>query len=463
MPVIVDPTISGGEGDIVSIAPPAIDLNSMNSEISEMIDYTREFANSMQVTLVEAIDNLKDVVGSYNPDDITIDAVLPSLNGSPFPTKPTWQPLVLDNNYPEDNIPNPDFQEYGEFDFTYTAPTPPAEVDGEFSWTEKDYSSDVWQTLFSYIQNYMLGNESYSLPDNVYNALVAMEQETRRLNQNREFSNGIAATGANGLNLPGGRQASFIAQFQNQLAKLDQDALNNITAKNFELANENRKFFVGSFIDLEKIVRDTFNQAQTRSLDAAKAVKEYLSRFLSENVKLFLGKWDGIRIKFEANKLKADSITARNNSETAVFVGRAEVLKTRTEAIVDKNKGLVDARVGEITGYAAEVDAIKSEWLALLEEIKIHQENIRLELEKDIKIEEFNLQAYTNKSQLAKDVALGLAGIASQGVASALGAINTSLSNSYNGSESVGASWGFSAGLSEGTDNNHYYNHGEVL
>jgi len=264
------------------------------------------------------------------------------------------------------------------------------------------------------------------------------------------------------LNLPGGRQAAFITQFQNNIAKFDQDALNNITTADFNLTNENRKFFVTAYTDLEKIVRTTFEQTQNRSLDAAKAVKEYLARFLSENIKLFLGKWEGIRLKFEANKLKADQITARNNSETAIFIGRADVLKSRIEAISSKNKGIVDARLGEVSAFAAEVEAVRSEWLALIEEIKIHQENIRLELETELRIEEFNLRAYTDKAQLAKDVALGVGGIASQGVASALGAINTSLSNSYSGSENVGANWGFSANLGESTSNSHLYDHGTV-
>ncbi len=462
MAVSVNPTSSGGTGDIVTIAPPNIDLDSMNSKINEMIEYTRAFADDQIASLAIAIENLEEVVGTYNPDDITVDTTLPTLNGSAFPTKPTWLPLELEDDWPDNYIPEPKFQEYGEFDFEYVAPTPPDEVDGEFSWTEQDYNSDGWQTLFAYVQNYMLGNESYSLPDDVYNALVAQEQEARRINQNREFATGLAATGANGLNLPGGRQSAFISQFQNNVAKLDQDALNNITTTNFNLSNENRKFFITSFTDLERITREAFNQAQNRSLDAAKAVKEYLARFLSENIRLFLGKWEGIRLKFEANKLKIDSISARNNSETAIYVARADVLKSRIDAITAKNKGLVDARIGEISAYAAEVEAVRAEWLALIEEIKLHQENIRLEFEKELRIGEFNLQAYTNKSQLAKDVALGIAGIASQGVASALGAINTSLSNSYSGSENVGANWGFSAGLTEGTSNNHQYDHGEV-
>lgn len=462
MAVSINPTDSGGTGDVVEIAPPSINLSTMNSEISAIIDYTRNYADDMRTTLTTSITNLKEVVGSYNPDAITVDTALPDLDGSAFPSKPTWAPLVLDDDWPDGNITDPNFEEYGELDFTYTAPTPPTEVDGEFSWTEQDYSSDMWSTLFSYVHGYMLGNESYSLPDTVYNALVALEQETRRINQNREFDVGIAATGANGLNLPGGRQAAFISQFQNNVTKLDQDALNNITAENFRLANENRRFFITSGIELEKILRDVFDRAQNRSLDAAKATKEYLARFLSENVRLFLGKWDGIRIKFDAIRLKVDSITARNNSETAIYVSRADVLKSRIQAITEKNSGLVNARTGEIAAYGAEVEAVRSEWLALIEELKVHQENIRLEIEKELRIGEYNLQAYTNESQLAKDVATGVASIASQGVASALGAINTSLSNSYTAGESVRAGWSFNAGISESESHNHSYDHGET-
>ena len=85
----------------------------------------------------------------------------------------------------------------------------------------------------------------------------------------------------------------------------------------------------------------------------------------------------------------------------------------------------------------------------MVEEVKVKQENVRLEITKAIEQEKLNLQAFSEKASLAKDVALGVANIASQGVASALGAINTSLGNSYTGSESRDESWRFSAGIDE--------------
>jgi len=437
-----------GSGAFVQVEDDNVRLDDMSQAIHDTIAYTREFADEFKQTLNSSIERLEEVVGSYEPSIDDVPNEVPTIDPPSFPVKPNWQPLVLDTDWPDGNIPEPDFTEYGILDFEYTAPTPPAEIDETFDWTASNYSSDLWLSLFSFVHDKII-NGSYGLSADVHAALVDMEQEARRLNQDREFRKGVNATGAMGWNVPAGHQLSFFRQFQFEVVKRDQDALNNITVKNFDIANENMKFFATLAADLEKLSQETWNAVESRSLEAAKAAKEYIARFFAENVKLFLAKWQGIITKLEALKTKVEAISSRNNSETEIFANRARVLEAKVKAITEKNRGIVDTRKGEVEAYTAEILAVSEEYKNLLREVEVNQRAVEIEINKLLRIEELKLNAFSDKTKIAQAVAMGIANIGSQGLASSLGAINTSLSNSYSGSESRGEHYGFNAGISE--------------
>lgn len=409
-------------------------LDTMSDEIQDMIKYTRDYANTQLTSLNTAVANFESLIGDYRPQVEDIDTSVPSVDRPLFPLKPTFGPLGLDESWPDSNIADPAFQEYGLMDFDYVAPPPPQELDEAFTFTPEQYTSSMWQTLFSHVHNALLSGE-YTLPPAVHDALVAREQESRRRNQDREFRAGMAAVGAMGWNLPAGHSAAFLAEFQGEVLHKDQDGLHGIIAEAFKVANDWRKTALSAAVDLEKMLRDTFDRAQTLGLEAAKAAKEYMARFFAENVKLYIAKWEGVKLKLEALKTRIEAIASRNESETKIFVGRAQVLESRIKAITEKNRGKVEARKGEVDIYATEVEAVTKEFQALIEEVKNHQEAVKTEVGFELRKEEMRLAAFTDKTKMAQSFALGVAQIRSQGAASALGAINTTISNGYSASE----------------------------
>jgi len=409
-------------------------LDDSSEEILDIIAYTREYADEMRGTLGTAVENLSAIVSTYDPGIDDIDSTIPSIDGPSFPPRPSFLPLELDNSWPSGYVPEPVFQEFGLLDFDFVTPTLPEEVSSNLNFVQKNYTSEMWQTLFSEVHGRVL-NGSYGITDAVHSAMVSQEQEARRRNQNRSFREGLAAVGASGFNLPGGHQAAFMSEFGAEVLFADQSALNNITIKCFEIANENQKFYATAAIDLEKILRATFDEAEKISLEAAKAASDYLSRFYAENIKLYLAKWDGIRFKMESLKIKVDSIVSKNDNETKIFIARAQLIESRVKAVSEKNQNIIDVRTGEIQIYSTEISAVKEEYVALIEEVKVHQEAIKMEIEQAVAIEQMKLSAFESKTKLAEAVAMGVANIASQGVASALGAINTQLTNTYSGSE----------------------------
>jgi len=438
-------------GEIVKVPSSQISLDDMSATIESNVQKTWTMVDSIYAQLNTSLLNLAEVVGEYQSKLEDIDTEFMTIDGPQFPERPDFAKLVLDSAYPDGYIPEPINYDYGNLDFNIVVPTPPNEVDEGFTWVEGEYTSENWQSLFSLVQTHMISG-NYGLSEDAQSALVAMEQETRRRNQEREYLSGLAAVGAAGFNMPGGHISAFISEFQNEVLSKDQDALNNITAKSFDIANDREKFFVGTALDAEKMLRDFFDKVQTRSLAAAQAAKEYVWKFFSENIKLFLGKYEGEKIRLESFKIKVDAISAANKSETDKFLGKAQVLEAKIRAITEKNRGLVDARKGEIETYAVEVEAVKSEYLALVEEVKIHHEALSKQIDKEIAIENVNLTAYVERTKLLSNIGINVSNVLSQGLASTIGAMNWTLSNSYSGSESKSIGW--SASLTESISTN---------
>lgn len=423
----------GGSGSLVSVSTGEVALDVMRNEIRDIIAYTRGYADEMRTTLSTAIENLEEVVSSYHVTVSNIDTNIPWADRPNFPIRPTFGDLNL-SNYPDSYIPEPVFKEYGLLDYDYETPQTPTEVESNFNWVATNYTSDMWQILFAKVHNALL-NDSYGLSDDVHAAEIAREQRIRKINQDREFQVGLTTVGATGWNLPGGHYQEFLQDFQDKVIREDQNALDNITKISFDIALDLKKFYLTAAADLEKVLRDTFDKAENISLEAAKAVAEYLWKFKELNIRIFLGKWEGIKTKFEALRVKADSIANWNESETKIYVARTQALDSRFKAISEENRGKLDSRKSEVEIYATEVDAISKEYIALVEDVKTHQEAVKARIDRELKVEELEVTAFAEKTKVAVAVATGIANIGSQGVASALGAINTNLSNSYSGNE----------------------------
>lgn len=435
-------------GIIVDIDRNNIGIDSMHQEVLDTINYSRDFADEMREELVDGIKNLNDVVQYYKPTIDVPSFTSPVLDGPGFPAKPTFGPLDIDNNWPTDIGPAPIMQDYGNLDFDYVTPTPPDEISGDFNWHPDQYTSDMWFALFSKVHTWIIDGGT-GLTDTVHAAIISRDQEARRVATDRAYRNGIDAIGANGFNLPSGQIGAFQRDISTEIIAKDMDALNLTIIKDFDMATENTRFAITTGLELEKVLRSTYDLAQTRSLDAAKAAKEFVIAVYAENIKAYVAKWEGIRLALEALKTKVDAISAYNEGNIKVFLGKAEVFESQIKAIASKNASVLQTRNMEVTVYGTEVEAVAKQYSALVEEMKVNLEVTRLEVGTAIEESKLDLQAYSDKAKLSESVATAVSNIASQSVASALGAINTNLSNSYSGSENRGENWSHSDSLSE--------------
>ena len=85
----------------------------------------------------------------------------------------------------------------------------------------------------------------------------------------------------------------------------------------------------------------------------------------------------------------------------------------------------------------------------MVEEMKTSLEKVKLEIDYQVEQSKLNLEAYTQKALLAEKVAETISNISAQAIASALGAINTSMSHGYHGGETLSEHFGHSDSIGE--------------
>jgi len=418
-------------------------IDTMSDEILDTIDYTRGYADEMREELSASLENLLTVVGAYQPGEFNINTTVGRIDGPSFPEQPSFADLALDYTFP-DTPTSPTLEPYGDLDFTFTSPTLPAEIDPNFDWSASVYTSDMWTALFTKTHN-DIESGGTGLTTEVHGAIVDREQNARRINQDREATRAVDVAGAMGFNLPSGHIAAIVRDVVTENGIKDQDSLNNITIKDFELAQNNTQFAVTSGVELEKFSRDTFNKAEQLGFDATKAAKDFVVMVYAENIKAYIASWDGVKIRLEALQSKIEAITSMNEGKEKVFLGQLTSLNTQVSAIVSKNQGLIDGRKGEVEVYQSTVQAVATEYQSLVEEAKLQMESIRTEATLAIEEEKISLESYTSQAKLASDVARDVANITAQSVASALGAINVGMNNTFNGAESRRESFNLSA------------------
>jgi len=193
-------------------------------------------------------------------------------------------------------------------------------------------------------------------------------------------------------------------------------------------------------------------EKEARRTNQDNSYRDALNSVGSRGFNLPTGQVASLQAKVATEIIKADQDSvnnttvkdfelAQNNSQFIITSG-IELEKTLVSTWATEEETKVSVYNANIQGVIGEYDAL-SKWSTT--EI----ERIKVEADIAIKNEELALEAYTSMSTLAERVAEAIAGIATQSIASALGAVNTSMSNSYSGSEGRSEGWSHGESLGE--------------
>lgn len=429
---------------------PYADIGISTSPLSmvrTIVDDVNTFKDAQIIALNTAIINLENVISKYEPRFDPITTVIPGITIPAFPDKPdlNFQP---NENWPTNDIPNP-FIRANNPDFSFIEPVPPGSLDPSFNYTPGVYTSCLWSDLCSTVRDSLI-NGGTGLTDSVYALIIERNQEARRNIEDETRQRAYDAVGETGFNLAGGQAAAVILELEKDIIAKDLDAVNSTTIKDFDLADTNTRFTKELSLKMEEVAVLKFNSNEDRLFEIAKVTKEFIIAVRDQNVKIFLGQWEGVKNKIEAAKAQSEVIIAINDGEIKVFLGRIEAFSKEIDAISAENKSRSDVTLAEASIYETEIKAIAIQISAEVEIVRSKIDEYRLELEEVLEKEKINLAAYTSSTELTERVAESLANIAAQSVASALGALNASSSMGYNSSESLAYHESLSNTLSEG-------------
>jgi len=177
------------------------------------------------------------------------------------------------------------------------------------------------------------------------------------------------------------------------------------------------------------------------------AANEFIFKIFEQSTKVYLGKWEGIKIKFEGNKAQIEAAAAQWDAEIKVLLGRYQGLQSAIDAIRAENQGRIDIRNSDALIYETDIKAYTAEQTAILE-----RTNVILESNKTtslISLDEEKLKAgiYSDKINLSAEMSKAIGSLYAQAAASAYGIINMSMG--YDSSERTSESWSHGEDLRE--------------
>jgi hypothetical protein len=241
--------------------------------------------------------------------------------------------------------------------FDGVVPTEVWDMPENFSYSEANYSSDIWADLLAKVLNDIRNGGTglgALVEDELYDrALARQETENQRLYQEVEdyFE-------ARGFSLPVGAMAGRLAEAAREISRNNTTINSEIMIDQAKLAQTNTHFMVDKGIQLEGMLRDFFNAQATRAFEAAKVIA-------TVGIEIFNARVNKFNAKVQA--YQAEIVVFESRVKAALT--QAEIYKTQIDAcgvMSDVQRNLVAIYSEKIKAldtiiklYATEMEAVK--------------------------------------------------------------------------------------------------------
>lgn len=380
----------------------------------------------------EAFDNfvVSDVSGI---DATSISApnapVLPGFEDVYFPLLPALKPIPIT-------------------DLSYTDPTAPNDVNVVLGYMGKVYTSDMWLTLFTKIQDGVTsGADGFGAA--VEALIYIRDQERERPALEQAYLTGTKAIAMRGLPVPHLALRSLEQRAGMELARIRVNSSNNIAISQAELVSTNTRFLIEQAGNFEKASQDFHINEERLSLEAKQAAAKLMLENYAEANRAFVAKYEGFKIKGDIERMKLDAAIAEDTLIGTMYKIGTDAAIAKTEQIAKERGSLTDAYKTDGDVYDAKVRA-QAAWY------NAQTENTKAQLQRD----ELRLNAIVNKLKMTIDSEISINSLkerfleamthaASQVLASVYNTVNTSVGHSTGSSRSVSESYGHSEHLGE--------------
>jgi hypothetical protein len=416
--------------------------------ITERIDNVQAYANDWSDTLEQAVNDLQNGVGAYSQKYGMPSGSIPSLEEVAFPNAPVTN-LNLNTGWPDpSSIPVPSTRAIPTGGLDYEEPDEPEEILSDFNFVPDTFTECTLPPLCDRVKDVLI-NGGTGLTDAVHSAIIERDREARRRSEDRFLSEALDTAGERGLDLPGGTAAALMLEANAEVFYKDRDAANSVMIKDFDLADANEKFNKELALKIEEFRAGRFDSREQLLFESAKVVKDIAVSIFEMRVKKYLAQWDGIKAKLEAAKALIDAISKENDGKIKEYLGRIDAVKAQISAIAEENKSRTEVEKAKADIYDSTIRGLSAKQNALIQKVAFLLEKYKTDVDSAAKFENLNLEAFKSTSALSAQISTSIANIASQAVASALGAVHAQMSYGYSGHESKTSSYGLSNNLSE--------------
>jgi predicted aspartyl protease len=401
--------------------------------VTDQIDENNSKADEFIELFVTALENLGETE-EYSPDFSELVKEVKELVLPKFPDRPNID-TTLNTDWPSMDIQEPTFYDV-PLPPDYVFPDAPDSINPYFEYSPGEYNSLLWRPLRNALLK-DLEQGGTGLTEEVYAAILDKEVSARQDDNDGQRIRLDRLLGSTGM-MPSGVSATARIELENRITRDNKTALETILIKDFDLAVQNTQFTKSLCQTVEEMLRSDFNSKEERLFNIASASKELTIRIYEANAGIYNSKIEGVKLKLETAKARADIIIERNRSESEVFKSRAEVLQSKIDAISSQNKAITEAATAEANIYSTDVQAVATEINALIREVEVSRDDMIAEINKVLGKEGLNLQSFSSVNELKTEKLVSTARLLAQAVASALGMTNTGLNygTSYNRSQS---------------------------
>jgi hypothetical protein len=333
-------------------------------------------------------------------------------------------------------------------DLTYHKPPLPPDPGGGLNWTASSYTSTILDPFFTIVHDGIV-NGGTGLAEAVEAAMIARSRARLKTVNDENWQKGIDAASTSGFGFPGGAAGGLLQTMANIRADQEENLDNDILKIQADLAQVNTHFMLDKGLALEGLFRQFHSDNENRSLDAKKAMAQYVldkykTAIEAHNAEVNSCKYENdAKISMVELVLKErDAILAKFNAKMTAFTSEVD--------LVDKKVGvIVKGFEGEVNVYRAQIDDRAAWWKALTEEQKVEVEANRLELEKAIAQVKAFIDGTLSYNGLRGELTKAKAGLLAQVLASCLGAFNMSFSVNNTASKGQTEHYGHSESVTE--------------
>ncbi len=442
-----------GRGSYVSVDEHNVGLNRDVSEdlVVSRFDSTLALAESMQVKVDAYLVTMNNLLEEFElPDgwaDALDDVELTPIPEFDFGAAPTFSDLEL----PEWSVSFPilgALKPAPEVDLSVTEPGVPDEITPSISHEDAAYSSELWLATYTKVL-YNVENGGTGLEASVEQAIYDRAKERQRKENEAQYDKLMASVGSAGYNMPGGAVVSVQQTMAEELLRQAVDINEKIFIAQGDLAQKNTHFMIERATVMEQILREFHNNRENRSFEAEKASAELIVQVYEANVKAYMAKWDGQKLKLESAITQIDAVMKENDYILQEFKARMAGEIAYIDGVSKQTNALVEGYKGQVAGYTAEVEATSAWYKALSEEQRNQLGVAELELRKATAEIESEIKGFVSYNDLKRQLVTDMTNIANQSVASSLNAVNASASYGFSSGASLSEGWSHSDSIGE--------------